>query len=121
MMRSHALTIALALIGLALSTATAVLSASAPHRPYLLALAAALAAVTPLQAIRSLRRDVRHDHEISDLREGQEYLAQPESYRQMHTLFEHHAALRAGRAPPGELRDRLAGVVAGVGCSMLGL
>jgi hypothetical protein len=97
MIRSRIIDAALGLVAVGLSVATAVISAhvSPAYRAYLYALAAAWAVVAVAQAVRSVTASRRHDREVAELRAGQEWLAQPESYRQFDMLFKHNDALQA--------------------------
>lgn len=67
--------------------------APAGWRMTLYALCAAIAVVAVAQTVRGVRGALHHERTFAELREGQEYLAQPEVYRQWDTIFQHHAAL----------------------------
>lgn len=88
---------ALGALGVAVSAATGAVSAyvSPVYRDYLYALCAAFALVTLAQTTRAIRSVRLHEVAIAELRAGQEYLVQPESYRQFRAIFQHHEALQA--------------------------
>jgi hypothetical protein len=94
--RANWISVILGLATVALAAASAAISAhvSAEFRSYLYALAAASGVVGLAQAGWSVWLDRRHERAIEELRAGQDYLAQPESYRVFDTLARHHAGLK---------------------------
>lgn len=97
MNRTTWIDIALLALVVTLTTAAGVLSAytASENRGYMYALCAAIGLVSVVQAGRVTQLGRRHDREMAALRAGQEYLAQPESYRNMNMLFEQHVAMAA--------------------------
>ena len=88
--------VGLGALGVALTAVIGTISAyvSPSYRDYLYALCAATAVVAVAQTARATTAALRHGRDIAELRAGQDYLAQPESYRQMKMLFQQHAALQ---------------------------
>jgi hypothetical protein len=84
--------------GIALTAAVGVISAylaPADWRRTLYALCFGIAVLTGAQTVRAVRAAVHHERDLSELREGQAYLSQPEAYRQMDLIWQQYAGVTA--------------------------
>lgn len=90
-----------AAIGAALVGMTAAVSVISAHvapggyQRALYVLTAAIGVLATFQAARAVLGTLDHERTFAELREGQEYLAQPESYRQFNLIWQRQEALTA--------------------------